>query len=48
MSEPPVPNHERLKVFFLGAVQFVNILDFQFARSHKNVIMFMPSVAVGG
>ncbi len=34
-------------VFFLGAVQFVNILDFQFARSHKNVIMFMPSVAVG-
>ncbi|MBP6609153.1 MAG: hypothetical protein KA258_06180 [Deltaproteobacteria bacterium] len=47
MSEPPVPNHERLGVFFLGAVQFVNILDFQFARSHKNVIMFMPSVAVG-
>jgi predicted MFS family arabinose efflux permease len=28
MSEPPVPNHERLGVFFLGAVQFVNILDF--------------------
>jgi hypothetical protein len=47
MSEPPVPNHERLGVFFLGAVQFVNILDFQFARSHKNVIMFRPSVAVG-
>lgn len=47
MSEAHVPKQERLGVFFLGAVQFVNILDFQFARSHKNVIMFMPSVAVG-
>ena len=47
MSEAHVPKQERLGVFFLGAVQFVNILDFQFARSHKNAIMFMPSVAVG-
>lgn len=47
MSTAAVPRHERIGIFTLGAVQFVNILDFMIARLPKNEIMFMPSVAVG-
>jgi hypothetical protein len=33
MSEQSIPRHERLGVFILGAIQFVNILDFMMIKS---------------
>ena len=33
MSTAAVPRHERIGIFTLGAVQFVNILDFMMIKS---------------
>jgi len=52
MSEQSIPRHERLGVFILGAIQFVNILDFMivmplgpdFARALGSLLNDQPAI----